>query len=96
MFGINYYSRFLPSLSTKLAPLYQLLQKDVRWTWGSEQEKTFEAANSALQADSLLVHYDESKLLVLACDASQYGLGAVLSHTMEDGRERPVAYASRT
>ena len=48
-----------------------------------------EAAKSALQADSLLVHYDESKLLVLACDAS-------LSHIMEDGQERPVAYASRT
>ena len=96
-FGIiNYYSRFLPNLSTKLAPLYQLLQKDVRWTWGSEQEKAFEAAKSALQADSLLVHYDESKPLVLACDASQYGLGAVLSHIMEDGQERPVAYASRT
>ena len=82
--------------STKLAPLYQLLQKDVRWTWGSEQEKAFEAAKSALQADSLLVHYDESKPLVLACDASQYGLGAVLSHIMEDGQERPVAHASRT
>ena len=63
---------------------------------GKEQQKAFEAAKSALQADSLLVHYDESKALVLACDASQYGLGAVLSHVMEDGQERPVAYASRT
>ena len=96
-FGIiNYYSRFLPNLSTKLAPLYRLLQKDTKWTWGKEQQKTFEAANRALPADSLLVHYDESKALVLACDASQYGLGAVLSHIMEDGQERPVAYTSRT
>ena len=96
-FGIiNYYSRFLPNLSTKLAPLYQLLQKDTKWTWGWKQNEAFKAAKSALQDDSLLVHYDESKPLVLACDASQYGLGAVLSHIMEDGKERPVAYASRT
>ena len=96
-FGIiNYYNRFLPNLSTILAPLYRLLQKDVKWMWGQEQEEAFSAAKEALQDDSLLVHYDESKPLILACDASQYGLGAVLSHTMEDGTERPVAYASRT
>ena len=96
-FGIiNYYGRFLPNLSSKLAPLYKLLQKDAKWTWGRKQNEAFRAAKSALQDDSLLVHYDESKPLVLACDASQYGLGAVLSHVMDDGKERPVAYASRT
>ena len=93
---INYYHKFLPNLSEKLAPLYQLLRKDVRWTWEREQNQAFEAAKQALQNDSPIVHYDESKRLILACDASGYGLGAVLSHVMEDGTERPVAYASRT
>ena len=67
-FGIiNYYNRFLPKLSTKLAPLYRLLQKNVRWTWGNNEEQAFEAAKRAL-----LVHFDEKNPLVLACDASQY------------------------
>ena len=53
-------------------------------------------AKEALQADSLLIHYDPSKPLVLACDASRCGIGAVLSHVTEDQQERPIGYASRT
>ncbi|UYV83409.1 K02A2.6-like [Cordylochernes scorpioides] len=37
----------------------------------------------------------EKKPLVLACDASPFGVGAVLSH-VEEGIERPIAFASRT
>ena len=93
---LNYYNKFLPNLSTTLKPLHSLLCKEARWSWQKEHEKAFQCAKNALQADSLLVHYDSSKPLVLACDASQYGLGAVLSHIMDDGQERPIAYVSRT
>ena len=93
---VQYYHSFLPGLATILAPLHRLLQKNVRWEWSDDCKKAFKACKEGLTSDSLLVHYDLNRKLRLACDASSYGLGAVLSHVMEDGQERPIAYASRT
>ena len=90
------YSKFLPNLSVILSPLYHLLKKGVKWQWSQQYATTFNKAKGSLQDDSLLVHYDSVRPLVLACDASPYGVGAVLSHIMEDGQESPVAYASHT
>ena len=93
---VNYYGKFLPNLSARLAPLYALLAKKQKWCWNQEHALAFNDAKEALQADSLLVHYDTAKPLVLACDASDYGIGAVLSHITGENQERPIAYISRT
>lgn len=44
----------------------------------------------------MLVHFDPERELTVSCDASPYGIGAVLSHIMEEGSEKPIAFASRT
>ena len=54
----------------------------------------FKKSKKLLAISSLLVHYDPKLPLILACDASAYGIGAVLAHQMPDGYEKPIGYAS--
>ena len=35
---LTYYSKFLPNLSSVLAPLYRLLRQSTRWQWGPGEE----------------------------------------------------------
>ncbi len=70
--------------------------KDTTWQWGKAQQEAFEHSKVMFRSPKLLVHYNPNLPLVLTCDASPYGIGSVLSHTMPDGVEKPVAFASRT
>ena len=95
---LSYYGKFLPNLSQELAPLYMLLKNSTCWLWTQCEQSAFEKSKALLSSKSVLVHFDPSREILLACDASSYGIGAVLSHKMPDGseRRRPIAFASRT
>jgi hypothetical protein len=93
---LNFYNADLPHLATTLEPMHKLLRKHVQWQWNAETQTSFQEAKNLLTNSSLLTHYDEQKELIVACDSSPYGVGAVLSHIMEDGSEKPIAFASRT
>ena len=93
---VNYYGKFLPNLATHLAPLHTLLSNKVQWHWSKTCESAFNTVKSMLHSDKVLVHYDPQKTLILTADASPYGVGAILSHIMPDGSEKPVSFASRT
>ena len=93
---LSYYGKFLPNLATTLAPLYALLRASARWQWTAKQEDAFRASKRLLTSSQVLVHFDPRLDLVLSCDASAYGIGAVLSHRMPDGAEKPIGFISRT
>ena len=74
----------------------QLLENNHQWKWTEQCETAFYNVKEMITSEQVLTHYDPSLPLRLACDASPVGIGAVLSHVMNDGTERPIAFASRT
>ena len=93
---INYYHRFFPNLSTKVQPLTQKRKGNHQWKWTEQCEAAFHKVKEMITSEQVLIHYDPSLPLRLACDASPVGIGAVLSHVISDGIKRPIAFASRT
>ena len=72
-----YYGKYLPNLSSCLAPLYRLLGKNTPWRWSTSQANAFQESKNLLSSAQLHVHFDPDLPLLLACDASAYGVGAV-------------------
>ena len=92
---VTYYARFIAQRADVLSPLYDLLKAGAGWTWSPSQEKSFCAVKQSLASNTLLVHFDPRKQLVLTTDASCKGVGAVLAHIDSSGNEAPIAFASR-
>lgn len=92
---LNYYGRFIPNLSSEIHDLYELLQDDKEFIWSEKCQSCFEKSKLLLVNNQVLELYDPKKQIVVAADASPYGVGAVLSHIV-NGVEKPVIFASST
>ncbi|CAI6346892.1 unnamed protein product [Macrosiphum euphorbiae] len=93
---VNYYGKFIKNMSFKAGALYALLKNNVKFHWGVEQKLAFKKIKESIVSENILVHYNSSWELIVASDASPIGIGAVLSHRLPDGSEKPIAFASRT
>ncbi|UYV82062.1 K02A2.6-like, partial [Cordylochernes scorpioides] len=92
---VNFYGKFIPNLPELLKPLHELLHKKRPWVWTKECGEAIDKCKNSITSERVLVPYDTTLPLCLATDASQIGVGAVLSHIIE-GQERPIMFASRT
>jgi hypothetical protein len=90
------YGDFIPRFSTLAGPLNELRRAEVQWVWTSERQAAFDAIKSALAECSLRYHFDETKPVIVATDASPFGVGAVLLQEQSDGKEHMITCASRT
>lgn len=90
----SYYRRFMRSFAEIARPLHQLTEKGKKFHWGEDCQRAFFTLKSCLISAPVLAYPDPLKQFILDTDASNVGIGAVLSQ-VEGGMERVVAYASR-
>ena len=92
---IGFSARFLHDLATTTELLPQLTRTGTTFTWGSEQQKAFDALKAQLTAAPALAFFDEDAELEVIADASPVGLGAMLVQIVGSDHH-VVSYASRT
>ncbi|XP_077944044.1 uncharacterized protein LOC144388217 [Gasterosteus aculeatus] len=104
----SYYRRFVEGFATLAAPLHRLIaelggtksrrvQRSPQLSpehWKEELKDCFETLKTKLTNAPVLAYADFSLPFILEVDASYGGLGAVLSQE-QNGKVRPIAYASR-
>lgn len=91
----GYYRRFIENFSHMTKPLTCLLKKDTVFHWSNDQEQAFNLLKEKLISAPLLQYPNFSAPFIVTTDASNYAVGAVLSQG-EIGKDKPIAYASRT
>src|SRR6266542_167991 len=91
-----YYRRFIKNFLKIAKLMNKLLKKEILFIWTNEQEKIFRVLKQKLIKASILQYPDFEKPFIIFTDASKIGLGVVLSQLDNEGKEKIIAYTSRS
>ena len=89
----NYYHKFIPNFATLASPIF-LVYARTPLEWNDECQQAFEQLRNALTSETVLILPNFDLPFLVETDASNYGVGGVLSQAVSDG-VRPVAYFSK-
>lgn len=90
----GWYRRFLKDYASMTTPLTDMLRKSRSFVWSNEGILAFEKLKSSLVSAPVLHSPDFKRPFSIQCDASSYGVGAVLVQRSDEGDEVPIAYMS--
>ena len=91
----SFYRRFVPNFVQVAKPFHRLTEAKIGFVWTPECQSAFDMLKNLLATVPALSYPDFTAEFILDSDASNHGIGAVLSQ-LKDGVEHSVAYTSRT
>ena len=91
------YRRCIPNYATIAKPLTDLTWKSVpeRIPWSMICQEAFQILKQTLLTNPIVRNPDFSKEFILQTDASEVGIGAVLSQLDDNDQDHPIGYFSR-
>ena len=92
---VSYYRRFIPNFADIAAPLNFLTKRNIRFKWSEACHNSFNSFIEKLVSPPVLSYPRFDLPFILTTDASNLGLGAILSQ-VQDGVERVISLASRS
>ena len=91
----SYYRKFISNYADKARPLHKITEKNQKFVWTESCQQSFEELKSALITAPVLAYPSRDDLFILDTDASNVGMGAVLSQ-VQNGVEKVICYFSKT
>ena len=93
----SYYRRFIKNFAAVASPLHHALTvgNEKTFVWTTACDRAFSELKKCLVDAPVLSYPRSDEEFILDTDASDFGIGAVLSQ-IQDGEEKVIAYASRT
>ena len=91
----NYYGDFILSLQDQVRVLNQLTGKS-KFVWSLQREAAFNVLKFALSSEDVVLQFPNmSALFEVSTDASDMGIGCILSQRDSYGRDQPILFASK-
>lgn len=91
----GYFSMHVRSFADVTKPMRDVLHSP-EFYWTAKAEQSFKRVKSAIQKAPVLSIFNPDLRTFVTCDASSYGLGAVLSQIDQNGVEKIITCISRT
>ena len=91
----GWFAHFIPNYASAVAPMRRLLRKDTAFEWTPEVDEAFRLVKQKIARCSALSLFDPELDTFVTTDASNKGVGGILSQKDARGKERVVSFWSR-
>ncbi len=91
----DYCAQFIRDYAELMEPLHHLTRKNAYFDWDSKCQVAFDTLKARIISPEVLMRFNPNLPTLLTTDASDVGLGDVLSQ-IQNGQDRPMAFASKT